>query len=298
MDLKELDYIVTVADEGSISRAAEKLFMAQSSLSQAVRLIEQDLGTSVFVRTARGVRPTAAGEAFISHARQILQQYREARSEASDIENLKGGTIIFGISTYRGTYLLPPVLKKFHERYPKVHVEISDRDTFVRKYICQEKRMRVSLPRWRYLPERLAGIILCVGAVEVALLDWLGYGQGLTWQRGTMALGTAAVVLGLALLLEVDSLWEQIHILLLDYVSNTLYPRQIHVYEAFAEETDAANSFAEGIKGQRCEKEKLADGQVNDEAQKTAPKNATTIPLTLKKEEEKLFQEVLSDFLG
>ena len=61
MDLKELDYIVTVADEGSISRAAEKLFVAQSSLSQAVRLIEQDLGTSVFVRTARGVRLTAAG---------------------------------------------------------------------------------------------------------------------------------------------------------------------------------------------------------------------------------------------
>ena len=132
----------------------------------------------------------------------------------------------------------------------------------------------------------------------MALLDWLGYGQGLTWQRGTMALGTAAVVLGLALLLEVDSLWEQIHILLLDYVSNTLYPRQIHVYEAFAEETDAANSFTKEIKGQRSEKEKLADGQVNDEAQKTAPKNATTIPLTLKKEEEKLFQEVLSDFLG
>ena len=54
MDLKELDYIVTVANEGSISRAAEKLFMAQSSLSQAVRLFEQDLGTPIFVRTARG----------------------------------------------------------------------------------------------------------------------------------------------------------------------------------------------------------------------------------------------------
>ena len=158
--------------------------------------------------------------------------------------------------------------------------------------------MRVSLPRWRYLPERLAGIILCVGAVEVALLDWLGYGQGLTWQRGTMALGSAAAVFGLSLLLEVDSLWEQIHILLLDYVSNTLYPRQIHVYEAFEKETDAANSFAKGIKGQLSEKEKLADGQVNDEAQKTAQRNATAIPLTLKKEEEKIFQEVLSDFLG
>lgn len=64
MDLKELDYIVTVANEGSISRAAEKLFMAQSSLSQAVRLFEQDLGTPIFVRTARGVRPTSAGEAY------------------------------------------------------------------------------------------------------------------------------------------------------------------------------------------------------------------------------------------
>ena len=70
------------------------------------------------------------------------------------------------------------------------------------------------------------------------------------------------------------------------------------MYEAFAEETDAANSFAKGIKGQRSEKEKLADGQVNDKAQKTAQKNVTAIPLTLKKEEEKIFQEVLSDFLG
>ena len=57
MDLKELNYVVTVANEGSISRAAEKLFMSQSSLSQAIRVLEQDLGTSVFVRTTRGVRP-------------------------------------------------------------------------------------------------------------------------------------------------------------------------------------------------------------------------------------------------
>lgn len=87
--------------------------MSQSSLSQAIRVLEQDLGTSVFVRTTRGVRPTAAGDAFISHAKQILQQYRAACSEAADIENLNGGTVIFGISTYRGTYLLPPVLKRF-----------------------------------------------------------------------------------------------------------------------------------------------------------------------------------------
>ena len=129
MDLKELNYVVTVANEGSISRAAEKLFMSQSSLSQAIRVLEQDLGTSVFVRTTRGVRPTAAGDAFIFHAKQILQQYRTACSEAADIENLNGGTMIFGISTYRGTYLLPPVLKRFRPLYPKVHVEICEMDS-------------------------------------------------------------------------------------------------------------------------------------------------------------------------
>ena len=129
MDLKELNYVVTVANEGSISRDTEKLFMSQSSLSQAIRVLEQDLGTSVFVRTTRGVRPTAAGDAFISHAKQILQQYRAACSEAADIENLNGGTVIFGISTYRGTYLLPPVLKRFRALYPNIHVEICEMDS-------------------------------------------------------------------------------------------------------------------------------------------------------------------------
>ena len=129
MDLKELKYLVTVANEGSISRAAEKLFMAQSSLSQAIRISEQDLGTPIFVRTARGVRPTAAGEAFIAHARQILQQYRAACSEAADIEGLKSGTILLGVSTYRGTYLLPPVLKRFRSLYPGIHVQISEMDS-------------------------------------------------------------------------------------------------------------------------------------------------------------------------
>ena len=108
MDLKELDYIVTVANEGSISRAARS-FYEPVQLKPGDPCPGAGSRDSVFVRTTRGVRPTAAGDAFISHAKQILQQYRAACSEAADIENLNGGTVIFGISTYRGTYLLPPV---------------------------------------------------------------------------------------------------------------------------------------------------------------------------------------------
>ena len=103
MDLKELTYIVTIANEGSISRAAEKLFMAQSSLSQALQLYEAELGTPIFVRTSRGVRPTSSGAVFLSHARQILQQYHLAQSEVWDIEGLGGGRVELGISTFAST---------------------------------------------------------------------------------------------------------------------------------------------------------------------------------------------------
>ncbi len=76
MELKELTYIVTIANEGSISRAAEKLYMSQSSLSQALQIYESELGTPIFMRTSRGVHPTSSGAVFLSHARQILQHYR------------------------------------------------------------------------------------------------------------------------------------------------------------------------------------------------------------------------------
>ena len=130
MDLKDLNYIVTIADEGSISQAAEKLFMAQSSLSQALRVYETELGTPIFMRTTRGVRPTAAGQAFIDHARQMLGSYRRAQSEVWDIEGLQGGQVELGISSYRGMYLLPPVLARFKGLYPNVHVEITELDSF------------------------------------------------------------------------------------------------------------------------------------------------------------------------
>lgn len=150
MDFKELTYIVTIADEGSISRAAEKLYMAQSSLSQFLQQYEAELGSRLFNRTARGVRLTAAGTAFIYHARGMLQQYHRAQSELGDIESLQGGRIELGISTFRGGYLLPPVLKRFRDSYPNVHVEITELDSAM-------------------LEERIIGGYLDIGLVALPL---------------------------------------------------------------------------------------------------------------------------------
>ena len=61
MDNREMDYIIAIAEEGSISKAAERLFMAQSTLSQFLGNLERKLGSKLFVRTSTGVRPTEAG---------------------------------------------------------------------------------------------------------------------------------------------------------------------------------------------------------------------------------------------
>lgn len=124
MNLKELEYIVALADEKSISKAADRLYMAQSSLSEFLRQYERELGTTLFFRTSKGIRPTAGGEIFIGHVREILRQYRKAENELWDVMNLHGGRMLLGISSFRGQYMIPKVLKQFQEKHPMVKVEI------------------------------------------------------------------------------------------------------------------------------------------------------------------------------
>lgn len=131
MELKELEYIVTIADQGGISKAAQKLYMAQSSLSQFLSRYESELDTKLFQRTGSGVRVTAAGEVFVRNARQILQQFERVKTELREAELPKGGRISFGISSFRGAALIPPVLKRFQAIYPTVDVVISEHDSVV-----------------------------------------------------------------------------------------------------------------------------------------------------------------------
>ncbi|MGL5434201.1 MAG: LysR family transcriptional regulator [Lachnospiraceae bacterium] len=129
MHLKELQYVIILADEGSISRAAERLYMAQSSLSQFLQQYEAELGVALFVRTSKGLSPTTAGNLFIENARSILYHYRLVQNEMFDMENLQRGRIIFGISSFRGAYMLPPVLKQFNTLYPNVRVDIVEENS-------------------------------------------------------------------------------------------------------------------------------------------------------------------------
>lgn len=131
MELKELEYIVAVAEEGSISRAAERLYLAQSSLSQYVARTEAELGVKLFRRTAGGVRPTAAGELYLRNARQMLLQYHQVRKQLTDLDAPMEGKIHFGISTFRGSYLFPKAMHLFRQEVPTVDVVLHEHDSIV-----------------------------------------------------------------------------------------------------------------------------------------------------------------------
>lgn len=130
MEMKELEYIIAIAEEGSISKAADRLYMAQSSLSQFLTKYEAGLSVKLFMRTASGVRLTYSGEVFMQNARQMLRQYQQMKGELADIRKMRTGRIEFGISSFRGSYLLPPVLRKFKEQYPGVEVIIHEHDSY------------------------------------------------------------------------------------------------------------------------------------------------------------------------
>ena len=101
MDLRELYYLNALAEEQSISKAAERLYIAQASLSQFLRQFEAQLGSPIFVRTNKGIRPTPSGKVFLSHAKHILKEYQQAQQEFWDNENTVGGTVFFGVSSFR-----------------------------------------------------------------------------------------------------------------------------------------------------------------------------------------------------
>lgn len=129
MELKELEYIVAVAEEQSISKAADRLYLAQSSLSQYVSRYEAELGVKLFRRTSGGVRTTAAGELFLKNARQMLLQYHQIRQQLTDLDAPMEGQIHFGISTFRGSYLFPKAMHLFRQESPTVDVVLHEHDS-------------------------------------------------------------------------------------------------------------------------------------------------------------------------
>ena len=120
MELNQLVYFEAVARHLHFTRAAEELHVAQPSVSQQVRKLEETLGTPLFHRMKRRVMLTEAGREFLPRARSILQQIEEAKAAVQEVTQLRRGALAVGAPPSVGTYLFPSVLAAFNERYPGI----------------------------------------------------------------------------------------------------------------------------------------------------------------------------------
>jgi LysR family transcriptional regulator, hca operon transcriptional activator len=128
MELRHLRYFVAVAAEGSLTVAAERrLHTAQPSLSRQMRDLEYEVGVQLMIRSARGIELTAAGRAFLDHARLALAQVEAAREAARRAAEPAKPSFALGFLTGQEMDWLPEAMRILHDELPNMEVTISSK---------------------------------------------------------------------------------------------------------------------------------------------------------------------------
>ena len=129
MDFAALEAFVTVAEQGSFSRAAEALHLTQPAVSKRVAALEGELEARLFDRIGRKVNLTEAGDALLANARRILQELAESRRVIANLSTQVRGRLSLATSHHAGLHRLPPVLRIYTKQYPQVELDLHFMDS-------------------------------------------------------------------------------------------------------------------------------------------------------------------------
>src|SRR6202171_321624 len=124
MELHQLRYFRAVARTGNFTRAAEQEHVAQPSLSQQIRKLEDELGSRLFDRLGRSVRLTSFGETFLPRAEAILRQLADAKQEIEEMAGVERGKVVVGSIPTVAPYFLPGCLASFSRKFPDIQVSV------------------------------------------------------------------------------------------------------------------------------------------------------------------------------
>ncbi len=126
MNLKEIEYVVKIAEEQNLTRAAEKLFITPSALTQQINRLEQEIGAPLFYRSRAGWIPTTAGEIYLKSAKEILRMKRETYKQLQDVITSRKGSLSIGFPPERGSAMFTRVYPAFHHRYPNITINVRE----------------------------------------------------------------------------------------------------------------------------------------------------------------------------
>ena len=129
MNLRDLKYIVAVADSNHFGRAAERCFVSQPTLSGQIRKLEDELGVAIFERTNRAVRVTPIGEKILQHARSILEQADVIEQLSAAHQDPLAGPLRIGAIPTISPYLMPLILAPLKQAHPQLKLVLSEETT-------------------------------------------------------------------------------------------------------------------------------------------------------------------------
>ena len=124
MDFPELEVLISLAQEGSFSRAAEKLNRSQPAVSQAIRRLEDELGTPLLDRSSRKVTLTAAGGVLLDYAMRMTRLRQDAFHTLENLRHFKRGVLRVAANESVSLYVLPPLLRAFRRAYQAIKIEV------------------------------------------------------------------------------------------------------------------------------------------------------------------------------
>jgi len=130
--LRQLQYFIAVAEQGSVTRAAQNLSISQSSVTEAIKELEGDLGVELFERHPRGLSITHNGHQFLRHATKILSTVSDARNAFSETQENAGRTLNIGVTSLVAGYVLSDLLARYRRACPGVEVSaIEDNGSYL-----------------------------------------------------------------------------------------------------------------------------------------------------------------------
>ncbi len=127
IELRHLRYFIALAEEGSVTRAAERLGIQQPPLSQQLRALEDEIGTTLFKRSPRGITLTAAGDRLLQGARKILEAFEETIEETRCCGRGQNQRIVIGYTNSGGfNHFVPQAIRAFREDFPEISVALEE----------------------------------------------------------------------------------------------------------------------------------------------------------------------------
>ena len=125
MDLRQLRFFVEIIRQGSFTRAAEKLHIAQPAVSISIRKLEEELELTLLNRQEKRVTLTAEGENLLRHAERILDNLAAAETEMAELRGLSHGEVRIGIPPMMSSYYFPLIIRQFRDAYPNLKLSVN-----------------------------------------------------------------------------------------------------------------------------------------------------------------------------